>query len=152
MHDVMVAFNIQEEGAKPPPGHKHILLHLVFDVKMDFHRKARLVAGGHLTDPPETLTYSSVVSRESVCITFLITALMDLDILMTDIGNAYLNAPTSEKVYTIAGQEFGEYAGRIVIIVWALYGLKSAGASWRSHLASMLCDMGFQSCMADPDV
>jgi len=45
MHDVMVAFNIQEEGAKPPPGHKHILLHLVFDVEMDFHRKARLVAG-----------------------------------------------------------------------------------------------------------
>ena len=77
---------------------------------------------------------------------------MDLDILMTDIGNAYLNAPTSEKVYTIAGQEFGEYAGRIVIIVWALYGLKSAGASWRSHLASMLRDMGFQSCMANPDV
>ena len=35
MHDVMVAFDIQEEGAKPPSGHKCIPLHLVFDVKMN---------------------------------------------------------------------------------------------------------------------
>ena len=32
-----------------------------------------------------------------------ISALNDLDILAADIGNAYLNADTREKVYFIAG-------------------------------------------------
>ena len=40
--------------------------HMVFDVKMeDFRRKARLVAGGHMTEAPPTVTYASVVSRET---------------------------------------------------------------------------------------
>ena len=92
------------------------------------------------------------MSRESVRIAFVIAALNDLNILMTDVGNAYLNAPTNEKVYTIAGKEFGEYEGRVVVVVRALYGLKSAGASWRRHFATSLAEMGFTSCLADPDV
>ena len=48
----------------------------------------RFVAGGHTTDPPATLTYSSVVSRDSVRIAFLKAALNDLNILSADIGNA----------------------------------------------------------------
>jgi hypothetical protein len=28
--------------------------------------------------------------------------------MAVDVGNAYLNAPTSEKVYSIAGKEFGD--------------------------------------------
>ena len=152
MKDVMVAFDIKPEGSKPSPGYKCIPVHMVFDVKMDFQCKCRLVAGGHMMDPPKTLTYSSVVSRESVHIAFLLAALMDLDILATDIGNAYLNAMTAEKVYTVTGDEFASYAGQIVVIVRALYGLKSVGASWHAHLAAVLHDMGFQSCLADLDV
>ncbi len=49
-----------------PIGYQKIPLHFVFDVKMDFTWKARLVAGGHMTDTPASLTYSSVVSRDSV--------------------------------------------------------------------------------------
>jgi hypothetical protein len=56
-----------------------------------------------LTDPPVSITYASVVSRESVRIAFLIAALNDLDVLAADIGNAYLNARTKEKVYNICG-------------------------------------------------
>ncbi len=59
---------------------------------MDFTRKAHFVAGGHKTDPPSSLTYSSVVSRDSVRIAFLIAALNKLDIISADIGNAYINA------------------------------------------------------------
>jgi hypothetical protein len=33
-----------------------------------------------------------------------------------------------------------------------LYGLKSAGASWRATLAQALHDIGFVSTIADPDV
>jgi len=62
--------------------------------------------------PPPSITYASVVSRESVRIVFLITALNDLDIEAVDIGNAYLNAPPREKVYIKCGLEFGpEFEG-----------------------------------------
>jgi hypothetical protein len=47
---------------KPPDGYKKIRVHLVFDVKHDGRHKARLVAGGHLTDPPLDSVYSGVVS------------------------------------------------------------------------------------------
>ena len=126
---------------------------MIFDIKLDFTKKARLVAGGHRTDPPTSMTYSSVVSRESVRIAFTIAALNGLDVIMSDVGNAYLNARTSEKVYGIAGMEFGEQdVGKVCVIVRALYGLKSRGAAWRSHFANDLRDMGFVSTLADPDV
>jgi hypothetical protein len=38
--------------------------HIIFDIKMDFTRKARFVASGHMTDTPAVMTYSSVVSRK----------------------------------------------------------------------------------------
>jgi hypothetical protein len=47
-------------------GYQEIDCHMVFDVKMDLTRKARFVAGGHTTETPSSLTYSSVVSRDSV--------------------------------------------------------------------------------------
>ena len=37
-------------------GYKEITVHMVFDIKMDFTRKARLVAGGHMTDVPPSVT------------------------------------------------------------------------------------------------
>jgi hypothetical protein len=123
-----------------------------FEVKMDFTRKARFVAGGHMTDPPPFLTYSTVVSRDSVRIGFLLAALNNLDLVSIDIGNAYLQANTKEKVYTIAGPEFGELQGQKVLIVRALYGLKSSGTAWHGHFAANLHDMNFQPSYADPDV
>jgi hypothetical protein len=153
MENCRVAFKILDEDEVAPVGFKFIKCHMIFDVKMDFTRKARFVAGGHMTDPPSTLTYSSVVSRDSIRLAFLIAALNDIDILACDIGNAYLNAAPREKVYTKAGLEFGaEMQGRNVLIVRALYGLKSSGAAWRSHLANTLQHLGFTSSLADPDV
>jgi hypothetical protein len=112
-----VALEFLEPGDSIPHGYKKISLHMVFDIKMDFTRKARLVAGGHLTDVPASMTYSSIISHESVRIMFLIAALNDLKVLGADIGNAYLNAPNREKVYAVAGKEFGSRAGENVIIV-----------------------------------
>jgi Reverse transcriptase (RNA-dependent DNA polymerase) len=150
--NVRVAFEEQVDG-KAPPGYKKVGLMMIFDIKMDFTRKARLVARGDLTDTPSTLTYSSVVSRESVRIAFLVAALNDLDIMMFDVGNAYLNAQTTEKLYCYAGKEFGiEDEGKMMIIRRALYGLKSSGAAYRAHFATTLSELGFKSCQADPDV
>jgi hypothetical protein len=56
--------------------------------------------------------------------------LKHLEIWATAIGNAYLEAFTSEKLYIIAGPEFGEREGHILIISRALYRLRSSGARW----------------------
>ena len=105
-----------------------------------------------MTEAPALLTYSSLVSHESVKIAFTVAALNKLDFLVADIGNAYLNADCHEKVYTIAGPEFGSHAGKNIVIARALYGFKSSGAAWRAHLASMMTDLNFTPCQADPDV
>ena len=66
-----------------------ITCHLIFDVNMDLTRKARYVAGGHLTDSPSSMTYASLVCRETVRIAFLVAALSDLTVLAGEIKNAY---------------------------------------------------------------
>lgn len=152
MQNVNVAFDILDSKKDIPVGYKEIKCHIIFDIKMDLTRKARLVAGGHMTEPPKESVYSSVVSRDSVRIAFTLAALNDLEIMSADIQNAYLNAPTSEKVWTTCGMEFGQDAGKPALIVRALYGLRSAGKSFRSHARGVLESAGFKGCLADPDV
>ena len=153
MKNSRIAFELLNKDDKPPPGYKKITCHMNFEVKMDLRRKARYVAGGHLTDPPSSMTYSTVVSRESVRIAFLVAALNGLNVLAGDIQNAYLNAPTTEKLFFYAGDEWKADKGRPVLIVRALYGLKSSALAWRNHLADVLSNkLGFKSSLADPDV
>ena len=154
MKKVSIAFEILEDGEEPPNTYKEIRCHVVFDVKMGtLQRKARLVAGGHMTDPPTSQTYSSVVSRESVRIALTIAALNGLSVLTGDLENAYLQAPCEEKVWTRLGPEAGaDNAGKKALVIRALYGLKSSGASFRNTLAECLGQLGFTSCKADPDV
>jgi Reverse transcriptase (RNA-dependent DNA polymerase) len=104
---------------KPPVGYKKIRIHLIFDVKHDDRHKARLVADGHLTD----LVYSGAVNLRGFRIVLFLAELNQLELWYTDIGNAYLEASTSEKVYITAGPEFGKREGHILIISRALYGL-----------------------------
>ena len=144
MGKVKVAFQILEDGTLAPPTFQEIRCHMVYDIKMEnFQRKARLVAGGHMTEsPPAYVTFASVVSRESVRIALTLAALNDLEVKTADIENAYLTAPVGEKIYCKLGPEFGDDAGKLAIIVRALYGLKSAGASFRNHLADCMRHLG----------
>ncbi len=88
------------------------------------------MAGGHLTKAPATITYASVVSRETVRLALTFASLNDLKGKVGNIRNAYITAPVKEKVWTILGPEFGLDSGKSAIIVHALYGLKSAGAAF----------------------
>jgi hypothetical protein len=144
----------QARSGKEPSmiGFQEIRCHVIFDVKMDFTRKARFVAGGHTTDTPGSITYSSVVSRDSVRLAFLIAGLNDLDVLAGDVTNAYLNAKCREKIWFEGGVETGVDHGKVLIVTRALYGLKSSGAAWRADLAATLRDLAFASTKADPDV
>ena len=154
MKNVRIAFEEYAGETSDLIGYQKVQCHMIFDIKFgeNFRRKARMVAGGHTTDTPASLTYSSVVSRDSVRIALTIAPLNGLKVLGADIENAYLTAPCREKIYTTAGPEFGSDAGKTMLIVRALYGLKTSGAAFRSFLADHLHDMGFRPSRADPDV
>ena len=131
-----------------------MLCHLVFDIKMEgnFRRKARLVAGGHMTETPAVVTCASVVSRETVRIALTIAALNDLEVKTSNMQNAFLTAPCEEKTFTMLGCEFGPEAGKKAIIVRALHGLQSAGGSFGRHLSDCMRTLGCELCKADPDL
>ena len=134
----------RDEAKKKLVGYQEIHCHMIFDIKMaGLVHKACLVGGGHTTDTPSSITYSSVVSCDSRWIAFFVAALNDLDIMAADIGNAYLNAPCCEKIWTMAGPEFGTDCGAIFLITRALYGLKSASVAWRSFFAQALTMLSF---------
>ena len=71
---------------------------------------------------PAHTTFSSVVSRKSVRLSFLLATINGLDLLMEDISNAYLYAEPREKVHVQVGPElFGPSSeGQTTIIVKAL--------------------------------
>ena len=125
----------------PPLGYKKIGAHFVYDVKHDGRHKARYVADGHNTDIPLESVYSGVVTLRGLRMVIFLAELNGLDLWATDIGNAYLEAETKEKVYIIAGKEFGDLEGHILVIHKALYGLRSSGLRWHEILADCLRDM-----------
>ena len=85
MYNVGVAFEVLEEGVRAPNGWTKVTGHLVWDVKMDFTRKAQWVLDGHKTPGLEGSTYASVVSRESIRIALTYAALIGIDIFAADI-------------------------------------------------------------------
>ena len=84
-------------------GFQDIGCHLIFDVKMDFTRKARFVAGGHTTEAPSSITHYSVVSRDSVQLAFTIAALNGVDVMSCNLENTYLNAMCRKKIWFKGG-------------------------------------------------
>ena len=71
--------------------------------------------------------------------------------MVSDIGNAYLESYTNEKVVFIAGPEFKELESYTLVIVKALYGLRRTGARFHEALASTLRKEVFVPSKADPD-
>ena len=99
-----VAFEVLPKGKSVPIGHQFVQCHVVFDIKMeDFRQKARVVAGGHMTKALATVTYFGIVSRKTVRIALMISALNDLEAKLDTILNAYVQAPVTEKVWTMLG-------------------------------------------------
>ena len=152
MKNVRVAFKLLENSENLPPAHEFVPCHLVFDVKMDGTFKARFVAAGCKTSDPEGSTYAGVVSRETVRLALLYASLNGLEVSSADILNAYLTAPSSQKLWTKCGPEFGKDEGKRAIIKRALYGNKAAGRDFRNHLRSCMEHLGYSSCLADPDL
>ena len=75
-------------------------------------RKSRFISDWHKTKTSATITYLSVVSRDSVRIALTIAALNDLDVFAYDIQNAYLTEDCIEQVWVVDKPEFGSKSGK----------------------------------------
>ena len=146
-------FEFRDKGDIPGDEYQKTRLMMIFDVKNDLRRKARLVAQGQLVDILDHVVYSSCVKAISVRLLCVIAHKNKLDIKCGDIGNAFVNAYTAEKIYCIAGLEFGEDSiGKTIIIKKALYGLASSAERWHSMLAATLRAEGWKPTRYDRDV
>ena len=114
-----------------PKGYQKIRVHFVFDVKHCGKFKARLMADGHLTKEPNETVYSGVVSLRNLRLAMLFLAELNyLQLWGADVGNAYLQALTKEKLYIVGGPEFEELQGHVLVMHKTLYGTRSGGACW----------------------
>ena len=136
-------FTDKGKGYKPSQDYKKIRVHIVFACEHDGRRKARLVASGHLTDTPIDSVCSSVVPLRGMRTLTFLTELNGNQAWATDVGNAYLESYTQEKVCIIAGPEFGDLEGRTFIITKALCGPRSSGLRWAERCSDVLRSMGF---------
>ena len=127
MTEFGIAFELLEEGQGLPPSWKKLTGHLVWDVNMDFNQKAIWELNVHKTTNPDGSTYAGFVSREIVRIIFMYEALNGLGVFATDIQNADLKSPSSQKDCIIYGSEFGiKNIANIALIYRAMYSGKSA--------------------------
>ena len=134
-------------------GWQYATVHMIYDVKSQDHRhKARLVVGGHMIDASMYNKYSSNVQSMTVRMLLLVAAQSHLDLAACDIANAFPTAPCMEKVWTIAGPEFGDRAGSKIRIARALYGLATSSRAFHESLADLLRRIGFKATRADPDL
>ena len=81
-----------------------------------------------------------------------LSQLNNLEIWGADVRNAYLEAYTDEKLCIIAGPQFKELQGHLLIMVKALYGTRSGGARCHDRLFDILQELKFKPSKADPDV
>ena len=118
---------------KSPPNHQKIREYLLIAVKVNGRHKAKLVVDGSLTPEPAKNIYSGVVSLRHLRLVIFLEELNNLELWGADIGSAYLEAHTREKLFIIGGTEFEELEGFILIFNMALYGLKSSGKDGQKH-------------------
>jgi hypothetical protein len=112
MKNPRIAFEFNNKHVVPIVGHKQVRCHWVCQTgcKWQQYRNSK----GH--------RLSSIVSRDSVRIFFLLAALNNAEILSCDIQNAYLTgAKTKETIWMRVDTTFGADKGRPTKIVQALH-------------------------------
>ena len=145
-------FQFMPRDFKPNLDYQYCRLHFVYEVKTDLRQKSRLVCDGSRVETRGLSTRATVVKGISVRLLDLIAHAQDLRVLCGDIGNAFIQAETNEKVFTRVGDEFGEHSGKIALIVKALYGLTTSAERFHTLLADFLRTLKFTPSRFDRDV
>ena len=153
----MKVFKLLGKGQKQKNDTQFAPLRLLFDVKQDGRRKARLVIGGHVVDPTGYDTYASNMKTISARLLMLIASTNKYQVLSGNIGNAYLWADGNMPIVTKLGPEFTLYnsdipVGSFASVEKALYGLPTSANRWHAMLSDTLRSMGFKPTRYDSDV
>ena len=127
------------------PNHQKIRVNLIFAVKYNGRHKARLVVDGGLTPEPVENIYSGVVFLRHLMLVLFLGKLNNLELWGTEIGNANMEAYTHEKLFIIAGTEFEEIEGFILIFNKTLYGLNQVESGGQK--CSMISSRTWESCL-----
>jgi hypothetical protein len=127
-------------GTVPPMSYKNIRCHMIYDIKHNGRHQGRLVA---LTPVPDNSVYSGVICVRALRIIIFLSELNKLRLWGADVSSASLEASTQEKVYFVAGKEFGDLSGHTFFITKALYGLQSSGLRWHKKFFNILQALGF---------
>jgi hypothetical protein len=135
-----------------PEGYCKIKVHTIFDVKHDGRHKARVVANGNLTEVSLESAYYGVVSLRGFHTCIFLGELNKMTPWANDIGNAYLEAKTTEKVCIRAGPEFWELQCNLLIIVKALYVIRLSRKAFNLLLSDCLRDLGFYPSKAKSSI
>lgn len=152
LHTAM-CFKYHQGHHKFDSNYQYAPLRMIFDIKKeDFRRKARLVAGGHVVNSSMFESYSSAVQTKSLRLLQTIALNQGFKIITANIGNAFIQAFTKEKIWTRCGSEFGDNAGCVAEIKKALYGLSTSARQWSLHLGDTLKTFEFEPSRADPDL
>ena len=104
MHDF---FDFKTSNRKPSADYQYCRLHFVYDIKSDLRYKARLVCDGNQVDPRGMSTRATVVKAVFARLLDLIANAQGLKVLCGDIGNAFIQVTTNEKIFTRVDNEFG---------------------------------------------
>ena len=135
-----------------PTGYQLIKVMWVFAIKHDGRHKARLVANGNLTAVPLNSVCAGVVSLRGLRMVPFPAERNGLETWATDIGNAYPEARTHEKVCIKASKAFGSLEGHLLIVRAALCGLRSSGRRFGDLLTDSLKQLGFFQSKAEPQI
>ena len=100
-----------------------------------------MVAGGHKIDSSIYESYLSVVQIRTIRLLETVALNEDLTFVTGDIGNAFVQATTKEKVCSVAGPECGDKQESIILIRKALYGLATSARQWSLALRDQIRDM-----------
>jgi hypothetical protein len=120
-----------------------IPFHLIYDIKFDGRRKAMLVAGVNWTVTPKEDIYSGAIGMDSVRLAFALPSMHALDVCAAKVSNAFIGENKRKGIIKV-GPEFGEHAGKTLIVDKGLYGLQDSSAHFYEHLAAKLLKMGFK--------
>ena len=107
MHNFGIAFEILDCDPHVALWWKKVTGHMDFEVNMYFTMRAHWVLNRHSILDPEVSLYAGVVSRDSISIALTYNALNIFNVVVVDIRNTYIQAPSSQKDHIICGPEFG---------------------------------------------
>jgi hypothetical protein len=162
------------EWATLPPDATPIDTKYTYRIKTDMHGriarwKSRLVARGDQQrwvrlndqdnddDNAEDNYYSPTAQVEVVRAVLQTAVMLDYEINLVDISNAYLKAHMQKKVYLRVPHGFAIPDGMdpkttVLLVVKSLYGMRESALLWNTKLHGWLVQMGFERLKVDPCV